>query len=409
MQEKTMENVKEIAAEEVEVDKVKKTNGRSKILVNSTAIILIIIAFIMALGKQIVSGFLLLSVGLMMIPDVWAMMMRALKIKIEPALKTVILLVLSFVACACISSSPTLNIEEKENYKEELTTTEIETVKGEQITNEATNGTELITELARVNEASEEAIIKRIIDGDTVELVDGRKLRYIGINTPEVSGTAECLGIEAKNRNQALVENQKVFLEKDISETDRYGRLLRYVYLENGQMVNEILVAEGYAQASTYPPDVKYQERLTGVEKEAREAKAGLWSGVCQSLEAKAETSALKTVAPAATKTEATVDTRTAGAAAITAVETGVTGATMVNNALKATATPISTITNTSGAKTPTNNVNTNSSSNYQCNCSKTCTQMSSCAEAQYQLNVCGCSKRDGDGDGKACDAQCGG
>jgi len=68
--------------------------------------------------------------------------------------------------------------------------------------------------------------------------------------------------MEASNRNKALVENQTVYLEKDVSESDRFGRLLRYVYLESGAMVNELLVAEGFAQPSTFPPDVKYPAAL---------------------------------------------------------------------------------------------------------------------------------------------------
>lgn len=67
-------------------------------------------------------------------------------------------------------------------------------------------------------------------------------------------------------------------LEKDVSETDKYGRLLRYVYLQDGRMVNEVLVKEGYARAATYPPDVKYAEKFRQLEKEAKLSGKGLWS-----------------------------------------------------------------------------------------------------------------------------------
>jgi micrococcal nuclease len=90
-----------------------------------------------------------------------------------------------------------------------------------------------------------------------------------------------CFGREASNRNKELVEGKTVFLEKDISETDRFGRLLRYVYLEDGQMVNEVLVLEGYAQVSTFPPDVKHQPRFTVAQQQASSANRGLW-GRCQ-------------------------------------------------------------------------------------------------------------------------------
>jgi micrococcal nuclease len=128
------------------------------------------------------------------------------------------------------------------------------------------------------------ADVVRVVDGDTIDVVmDGveYRVRYIGINTPETVDPrkpVECYGREASQRNRELVEGQTVELEKDVSETDQYDRLLRYVWL-NGDMVNAILVGEGYALASTYPPDVKYQELFLDLEREAREAGRGLWAG----------------------------------------------------------------------------------------------------------------------------------
>jgi endonuclease YncB( thermonuclease family) len=88
------------------------------------------------------------------------------------------------------------------------------------------------------------ALVSRVIDGDTVELGDGSRVRYIGMDTPETAG--DCYNREATARNIELVLNRVVQLEKDVSETDQYGRLLRYVYVD-GVMVNEVLVREGYA------------------------------------------------------------------------------------------------------------------------------------------------------------------
>ncbi|MCJ7510647.1 MAG: thermonuclease family protein [Dehalococcoidia bacterium] len=128
------------------------------------------------------------------------------------------------------------------------------------------------------------AQVVRVVDGDTIVVVmDGveYRVRYIGINTPETVDPrrpVECYGREASQRNHELVEGKMVELEKDVSETDSFGRLLRYVWL-NGDMVNAILVREGYALASTYPPDVKYQEIFLDLEREAREAGRGLWTG----------------------------------------------------------------------------------------------------------------------------------
>lgn len=131
------------------------------------------------------------------------------------------------------------------------------------------------------NPARVMAKVTRVIDGDTIEIEGGQRVRYIGVDTPEVTGTAECFGIQASNKNKELVLNKNVELEKDVSETDRYGRLLRYVYID-GAMVNESLVREGFANASTYPPDVKHQSLFRTAEQEARNNNKGLWSACNQ-------------------------------------------------------------------------------------------------------------------------------
>jgi endonuclease YncB( thermonuclease family) len=87
------------------------------------------------------------------------------------------------------------------------------------------------------------------------------------------------MGPEATEANKRLVESKTVLLEKDVSETDRYGRLLRYVYMGD-IFVNEELVKQGYAQASMYPPDVKYADLFIAAQREARAAERGLWSAV---------------------------------------------------------------------------------------------------------------------------------
>lgn len=123
--------------------------------------------------------------------------------------------------------------------------------------------------------------VKRVIDGDTIELEDGRKVRYIGINTPESVDprrSAQCFGAEASAFNRELVEGKAVRLEKDVSETDKYGRLLRFVYLPDGTFVNERLVSEGYASASPYAPDISKKDFFKAAEIRAREESNGLWS-----------------------------------------------------------------------------------------------------------------------------------
>ena len=138
------------------------------------------------------------------------------------------------------------------------------------------------------------AQVVRVIDGDTIVVdVEGRQrtVRYIGVNTPESvtpGRPVECFGKEASARNEELVTGKQIRLEKDVSETDRFGRALRYVWIGD-DLVNARLVAEGYAQAATFPPDVHYADLLRRLEAEAREAKRGMW-GVCDTRERKKRT-----------------------------------------------------------------------------------------------------------------------
>jgi micrococcal nuclease len=119
--------------------------------------------------------------------------------------------------------------------------------------------------------------VTRIIDGDTIEVdLAGQtyRVRYIGIECPE----AGQYGYEqATEANRQLVEGKTVRLEKDVSDTDRYGRLLRYVYVGD-VFVNAELVRRGFATAWTYPPDVAYSELLVQLESQARAAGVGLWA-----------------------------------------------------------------------------------------------------------------------------------
>ncbi len=134
-----------------------------------------------------------------------------------------------------------------------------------------------------VQRQEEIAQVVEVIDGDTIDVVMGGeryRVRYIGIDTPETkdpSRPVEPFGPEASARNAELVGGKTVRLEKDVSETDRYGRLLRYVWVGD-LMVNAELVRLGYALVSTYPPDVKYQELFLRLQREAREAGRGMWA-----------------------------------------------------------------------------------------------------------------------------------
>jgi micrococcal nuclease len=122
----------------------------------------------------------------------------------------------------------------------------------------------------------------RIVDGDTILVRLGdhiEKVRYIGMNAPELhhpTKGVEPLAREATEANRKFVEGQRVRLELDVQERDRYGRLLAYVYVGD-TMVNAELVTQGYAQVMTIPPNVKHQDKFLKLQRQARALQLGLW------------------------------------------------------------------------------------------------------------------------------------
>jgi len=123
--------------------------------------------------------------------------------------------------------------------------------------------------------------VTKVIDGDTIVLEGGEVVRYIGIDAPETGqDNNDCFAQEASDMNRELVEGKEVKFKKDVSERDKYGRLLRYAWVD-GVFVNEYLVKEGYALSAEFPPDVKYAEQFNNFQKQAQEENLGLWS-LCQ-------------------------------------------------------------------------------------------------------------------------------
>ena len=119
-----------------------------------------------------------------------------------------------------------------------------------------------------------------VIDGDTILLESGESVRYLGIDAPEPHHPTQGLeffGPEATERNKELVEGELVRLESDMTDRDAYGRLLRYVYVD-GAFINGVLVEEGFAYSSYYPPDTKHYDKLLELELDAESAGHGLWS-----------------------------------------------------------------------------------------------------------------------------------
>lgn len=147
----------------------------------------------------------------------------------------------------------------------------------------------LIPTSSFAKESAEKVTVLKVVDGDTLTVDyygEKERDRLIGMDTPESvhpdksKNTEE--GVIASDYAKTLVqEGDTVYLVRDVSDRDRYGRLLRYVYLDesldDSAMLNRIMVEEGYANAATFPPDVKYQKEFTRLEKEARELQKGSW------------------------------------------------------------------------------------------------------------------------------------
>ena len=173
----------------------------------------------------------------------------------------------------------------------------------------------------------------------------------------------QCYGKEASDKAKEVLTDKSVSLEADPTqgERDKYNRLLRFVFLEDGTNFNKLMINEGYAHEYTYQSNpYKYQEDFKNAETAAREGKKGLWAdNVCIT-----PTPIKQTTAPTQTQFVPVVQ-------------------------------PTQSSSTTTGG------------GNYTCNCSKTCTQIASCDEAYFQLNQCGCKARDADSDGVPCESLC--
>jgi micrococcal nuclease len=139
--------------------------------------------------------------------------------------------------------------------------------------------------------STERAEVIRVVDGDTIVVRiggDEERVRYIGLDAPEVAdagaGTAaECGADEARAVNERLVVGEPVVLERDVSDRDRFGRLLRHAWLEAGgwRLIGLELVEAGAVEARSYPPDTGRDAQLDAAERSARDLGAGIW-GACR-------------------------------------------------------------------------------------------------------------------------------
>lgn len=213
--------------------------------------------------------------------------------------------------------------------------------------------------------------VTQVIDGDTIQvIIDDKKetIRLIGIDSPETVDPrkpVQCFGKEASAKAKSLLSDKSVRLESDPTqgERDKYQRLLRYVFLEDGTNFNKLMISEGYAHEYTYNIPYKYQLEFKQAQKEAEENKRGLW----------ADNACPTTTPQPSVQTSGTSPTTTGG----------------------------------SPDTTETSGGSSNDSSGFTCAGKKTCGQMSSCAEAEFYLNTCGVSRLDGDKDGVPCESLC--
>lgn len=137
----------------------------------------------------------------------------------------------------------------------------------------------IVPEPAGIPADATEAVVEYVHDGDTLFLADGRKVRMLGINTPEIGENLECYGDEATALTRSLLpEGAHVWVQQDVEPQDQYGRSLLFVYTDDGTNVNLELLREGAAQVEMYEPNVLLREEVYAAQEAARSADLGLWS-----------------------------------------------------------------------------------------------------------------------------------
>ncbi len=137
--------------------------------------------------------------------------------------------------------------------------------------------------ISAIAQGAATSTVTYIFDGDTIEVVGGERIRYIGMNTPEIAHPGkpeQCFGREATERNRELTMGKEVHLVPDAENRDKYGRLLRYVWVGD-TFVDLALVREGYARVLAIPPNILHASEFKAAEREARREKRGLW-GACK-------------------------------------------------------------------------------------------------------------------------------
>lgn len=195
----------------------------------------------------------------------------------------VILLIALVIIAGTIISNSIIDSSEKDEIGAENTDATSVSDDSSTSSNDNTNNRPEKTEAAPITQPDGligPCSVTKIVDGDTIYTsCDSTRIRFIGIDTPESTNEIECGGIEAANRTKALLSGKSVYLEADRSQgdTDKYGRPLRYVWLD-GKNINYELIIEGFAEEYTYDVPYKYQTEFMSAERLAKQNNLGIWS-----------------------------------------------------------------------------------------------------------------------------------
>ena len=123
--------------------------------------------------------------------------------------------------------------------------------------------------------------VKFVYDGDTILLENDQRVRYVGIDSPEMNHPGrkkEFMAVEARRYNSLLLAGKRIWLEFDKETIDRHGRLLAYVFIGKDKMINKLLVERGLARVMTIRPNLKYRDDLLETQRKAMKGHIGIWS-----------------------------------------------------------------------------------------------------------------------------------
>lgn len=275
-------------------------------ILNSLLIVFFVLFFMVFLfSKSLLSSLFVLLILLLLIPKTYNLIKNKLNNRINLNKKIVLISVLFILSIVCVNninsdtdgSNKIINNIlpgdqlEKNNNNDNKDNIEVNS-KEDNLNyfdnNENNNNKEKNSEELKEKDLENLVLYKveKVVDGDTIKVYINdvlESIRMIGLDTPETVDPrkeVQCFGVEASNKAKEILSGKNVILEKDDSqgERDKYGRLLLYVYLEDGTLFNKWMINNGYGHEYTYNIPYKYQTEFQNAEKYARENKLGLWA-----------------------------------------------------------------------------------------------------------------------------------